>query len=659
MTTTSLHAEFKNLANTLDNYLRARVPLGRDFADLVKSIRSRIPHESFPSKSDFINDLYETHGALMKRLVTIKQSSPDPYIEEIYDIVTSETDMSAAIKEIDSIARTGNPRDEIKYLLSDLFSYQPRRADRGLSTSDMDGVQERYYRFRSVLEKHVKAQEIQEILAWLDVVAHHPRFKAHEQIAYKHDGDIHVVHTVKNMMRFANSIAISDKPIFNFKDRDGNPKSFASYNLQSRGLPDLMYIQGDSIKVGFASLSRDTSIEGNSFIRHSIESAFYNAVMELHGIEVSDFRRREVIGHARILSQKYKSGSDFVQIGSKAARMNGDDDVLNNVSELLEDLVIKSRITENEANQILAKSKPMLEKNQSTRSLFFVRLNGYLNGKVDFNQIFSPVISENDIEIISPREHGNIKYLTASPAKRLVQFMETAHSEAQPKHEEEKAMLRLLSESDENKLFRGLTRKAFMVAQGNVSGALLIDHKAQKKFLDKISFISDSDDYRTENHLSTALLALMFTKDQYLWKAIEEELSDVSAYSTQVFGEHHYARGIYSDERNNLLTSVRVIIDVCNKELRAGNDINSVIELHFGEYSDYVKEQISTGVIPMMAERFNTETIGFVNYGIRTSLSENLDVMQRLSDSLDVFDSRFEGFSYKQSKTLNSSMKLR
>ncbi|MBU2896001.1 hypothetical protein [Vibrio hepatarius] len=48
----------------------------------------------------------------------------------------------------------------------------------------------------------------------------------------------------------ANSIALSDKPIFNFKDRDGNQKQFASYNLQSRGLPDLMYIQGDSIKVG-------------------------------------------------------------------------------------------------------------------------------------------------------------------------------------------------------------------------------------------------------------------------------------------------------------------------------------------------------------------------------------------------------------------------
>ncbi|MBU2896002.1 hypothetical protein [Vibrio hepatarius] len=108
-----------------------------------------------------------------------------------------------------------------------------------------------------------------------------------------------------------------------------------------------------------------------------------------------------------------------------------------------------------------------------------------------------------------------------------------------------------------------------------------------------------------------------------------------------------------------MLTSVKVIIDVCNKELRAGNDIGSVLKLHFGEYADYVKEQISTGAIPIMAERFNTETIGFVNYGIKTSLSGNLDVMQRLSDSLDVFDSRFEGFTHKPSNKLNTSMKLR
>ena len=138
-----------------------------------------------------------------------------------------------------------------------------------------------------------------------------------------------------------------------------------------------------------------------------------------------------------------------------------------------------------------------------------------------------------------------------------------------------------------------------------------------------------------------------------LIKSMIAELSDVSYYKTELFGKVSFARGIFAEERENLMQSLRVVVDICTKELRKGGDIEPIIDTYFGEHSGYDKEQISKGALLEMSERFNCEDIGFTSFGIKTSLSENHDAMQRLNDSLDLLHNRFDGFESKVVKQEN------
>jgi hypothetical protein len=350
---------------------------------------------------------------------------------------------------------------------------------------------------------------------------------------------------------------------------------------------------------------------------------------------------------------KFKCNADYTNIANHRKRKNTEEDVVQSTRDLLTEFVNAHKLSEPVASHILANGEPFLRRNQATRSLFFVRLNAYMERQLKIEDIFDPKISKQDIDLIHPVDNRDIAYYTRSPDKRLSKFMDGIQDTVTPKNPNDSELLQIIVGGDENKLFRGICRKAFMVSHGNVSGSLLVTHEAQAALLDKISFISDTRDIREEKRLANAMMALMFTSDQYLWNALARELSDVSYYKTELFGKVSFTRGIFAEERENLVQSIRVVVDICIKELRKGGDLEPIIDTYFGEHAGYVKEQISKGVLLEMSERFNCEDIGFMSFGIKTSLSENHDAMQRLSDSLDLLHNRFDGFKSKLIKQDN------
>lgn len=280
-----LNNDFLHLANLLENYLQDKLPLGREFEDLVTKVRARLHNQDFPSRDTFISGLIDAKPFLVSRLEKLKSGrGASYYFGEIYDSLVTQTDINELIPSINDLGMHDHPRDLIKSMIAEISVFEKRTMRPHPEQSNVESeTEKRYFEFLSTLQHRLGGAEIREVIAWLSVAASHQKFNARRNIAYDHDGNISVKETVLNLMKFANMIAVSNNPVFDIgiDQRGGGTK--ARFRLQRGGTPDLMYVEQGVVKVGFASNSRCTKIEGNSFFRHSLEAGFINSELSLTG----------------------------------------------------------------------------------------------------------------------------------------------------------------------------------------------------------------------------------------------------------------------------------------------------------------------------------------------------------------------------------------
>ena len=646
--------DFKDLAAGLNNYISEKGILNRNFYQAISNIRRGISEN--PTKDIFLNFVSTKYPQVMVELYKVNHENPKKLINDVYDLVVSPIDPLEVISQVKSITTSKQPRDLIKHLLGEFTQFSNRQSSDDIEINQHSGSSERYQTFMTVLSSYIKNNDLHEVLAWLHVVADHPSFNANKQVVMLSNGQINIPLTIKRMMHFANSISISDDDIFSIKNKEtGAYLHKVGFSGAKRGTPDLLYIQGNSIKVGFASLSRDTNIEGTSFFRHVLDGAFLSAFMNIADFaggtktDICYENRRMVSEMSKLASQKLRCSLDFVPIGRRHKEQNDIDVVMSNTNQLLENLVKANLVTASQKEELLFRGRSMLRLNQSTRSLFFVRLNAFIEQKIQLGQVCIPVVTTSDIDLLLPENSGAINYLTTSPQPRIMKFMDMTASGHYTESNAENKMLKILSDGDENKLFRGLTRKAFIVKHGNIGGGLVVTPSAQKTLLDNFSFQTDTNDRKTEEYLSSAMLALMFTNNEYLWGSIKDEISDVMHFagSSLLMGvsggsqkTKYFHMGLFSEERNNIVDALTAFAESCNAALKHENDIYPIIESFFGEHASYVQNQITNGALLALTERFNTESFGFVEYGIKPSSSEDMQKMQHLSVMLDMVNCR-------------------
>ncbi|MGR5557863.1 hypothetical protein ACQKQC_16460 [Vibrio fortis] len=612
----------------------------------ISKLRALSMEQNLCSRSDFVAIVLDHNQKIGRLLKSSAKLNPVASISAVYDLITSDIPLSKFVdKVLPSIStgglgvsllepeyKKGLLNDWVDSIDKELSSPTLRETLFKIRTkSSLNEGQQKFAAFLKLVSRHVLESDLRELIGWMRIVINHSDFDVDSCVRVRNDGDLDVERTFTELCMFANQISLAERPPF--KLGTGNVVAFKK---TGRGVPDFRYLEDGKLKIGFASNSRDTTIEQNQFIRFTVEAAFYNAMLtEIFG-ETSLFTAEDLrVGLAAIASEFNCSSDSYVWYKWLDVKEIPTKDALLKLNKFVDSNLGDKPTADLEKIRKYISSGGCDD--QFSRSLFLLRLLAYKSGKLSTDSVVSPTMSNADLDLVVPSTLA--PYFTVSPPTNLKGLFEDAAELGSVLSVCEAELISKVREVSEADLFKCICAKAFASMHG-VIGSIYVEPEVVAGIMDNIEFKTGATTNVNPTKSVEALLSLCFTDNEELWDEISEDISDVSVYGT---GNGIAYKGLYKEERSNLLIALDNMLEVCSNELEYNpENFYQVIERFVGENTTYVMSKIEQGVLTKIRNRFEPSNLNNVHSGVKLASSETSELLRSISMKAKVLNSEYK-----------------
>ncbi|MGR5365734.1 hypothetical protein [Photobacterium damselae] len=693
---------FDNLENNISELRKLHssgdLPSKSDFISIMMSNIRKSRYQSNLSYSDF--DTWWDKG-VMAEIPTdiIKQQGQlnrgGVVCGHIYDLITGDvtcTDIAdelldfskdgklrllgktavakAIDKQSEKLREEANKKDPLYQLLLDDGDYKAfssmvddineviqnswGRIDFGNSrNAPLTPLQVRLDDFTKTIAKAISTSDALELLAWVQTSVMHKDFVPSENVARRSDGTVDMKQTLENIYEFSNQISPTDKDIFR-KNKYINPISSSSrsnnaaasykFSKQPSSMPDVFYMEDGELKIAFASTSRDTSIERNQFIRHTIEAGFYNAWLKENLNEFERLDNDKVSESLYEATASLKCDKDSMMWFKRGGNNNDLDNYTAYTKKMLTRIFENNPSLGSEADVLSVKASisDFAKLGQVARSVLYTRLVGLSSGDRSLNELLEPELSDKDLKQILPKE--NSRFYTRTCTDRSAPFLSKIDTN-NIQNRELRDRLELLKSADEKSLFRGLQRMAFQVTQDSYSG-FKISGDATSKILNSMDFVTGvaNTNLAMESNLAKNFMSVlvMATQEPDVMLGLLREMSDVAVMSGATlqnsYGGKLYSSGLYQEERSNIMRSIACVSNEVRKNLLDGGRIDdetmdSMMNRYFGDGKSACLELIKNEGLVDLAECLSQ---------VRLADSESTEVIDSMCSAAEAANFRVQ-----------------
>ena len=474
----------------------------------------------------------------------------------------------------------------------------------GKNGKPLTKLQERLKEFSETISKAVSTSDTLELLAWVQTAVMHKDFDPSRSVSRGVGGGVDVPRTLENIYEFVNHISPSQRSVFwkqsYIEDKEKSNSSEANsvypsykFSRAQSGMPDVFYMEDGDLKIAYASTSRDTSIERNQFIRHTVEAGFYNVWLK-DNLNILERLDNDVVGRSlRKATFTMKCDKDSM-LWFKGGYNGNDLDSFTAYTKRILSNVYKSDPSIGSEVDVLSMKDGISEFSklgQVARNVLYVRLIGLKNGERKLSELLVPELGDADLKQLLPKD--NARFFTRSCIDRATPFL-SSFDVGGIENPVLRDNLIALKSADEKVLFRGLQRMAYQVTQDTHS-KFRIGGDVTSKILNNMDFVTGvaNTDCKKENELARKFMSalMMATKEPSVMVGILKEMSDVSAVSNSTiqnkFGGKLYSMGLYQQERSNIMRAVTSVSNEVRKSLLDGksidgDDVSRVMARYFG-----------------------------------------------------------------------------
>ncbi|ELP6119104.1 TPA: hypothetical protein I7730_14140 [Vibrio vulnificus] len=612
----------------------------------ISKLRTLSMEHGLCSRADFVSCVLSHKSQIETLLKTTANLNPIASISALYDLLTSNIPLSRFVDKVLPSINTGGLGVSIlesqykRFLLNDWVD----SIDKELSSpnfretlfkirtkSSLNEGQQKFAAFLKLVSRHVLESDLRELIGWMRIVVNHSEFDVDSFVRVRNDGDLDVEATFTELCLFANEISLAERPPFKL-----GSNNIVAFRKTGRGVPDFRYFEDGELKIGFASNSRDTSIEQNQFIRFTVEAAFYNAMIserlgDSNVLSIEEFRRglEEIATDFNCCSDSYV-WYKWLDVKNRSSR-----EVMMSLNEFANSCLV------NKSSNDSAKVKQFIASggcdDQFSRSLFLLRLIAYKGNRINVDSVVSPTMTVEDLSLVLPSSSS--PYYTVSPSPNLKSLLEDAAEMGNMLSECEAELINKVRDVSEADLYKCICAKAFSSMHG-VIGSTYVSPEVVSGIMDRIEFKTGATTNVNATKSVEALLALCFTDNEQLWDEISEDLSDISVYGT---GSGIPYKGMYKEERSNLLIALDNMLEVCSNELEYNPaSFYSVVERFVGENAVFVMSKIEEGVLTKIRSRFDPSNIYNVYSGVKLASSETSELLKSISMKAKVLNSEFK-----------------